>query len=277
MQYTELNLDKTEFISSTKNQIVKSFVALRRPRRRRQASLTLVEGFKILRLAIDAGFYPQTVLYTPETTNDSDRGLLHLARENGARIISATDQVMERVSQREGPLGCVASVPMQYTPLESLESSKNSLLLVVEALEKPGNIGALIRTASAAGARGVIVVDSQTDALAPACIHASLGAVFGIPLVNTTTAQALNWLQQHEIQIIATSPDAKKYYFEVNLREPICVAVGNEHRGLSDAWLKAGTPVQIPMSGPMNSLNATSAGAIVLFEAVRQRFDSRKN
>ena len=259
-------------ISSTKNPIVKSFVALRQSKRRRLARLTLVEGFQILRLAMESGFHPQTLLYTPKTANDADSKLLQLARENGAKVFPVTDQIMKRVSQREGPLGCVASVPIQYTPLESLKFSQNSLFLVAESLEKPGNIGALIRTASAAGARGVIVVNPQTDALAPACIHASLGAIFSIPLIETTTALALSWLNQHNIQIIATSPDAKKYYFEIDLRKPTCVVVGNEHRGLSSTWLKSGIPVQIPMTGPMNSLNATSAGAIVLFEAVRQRF-----
>lgn len=261
-----------ESITSTKNPIVKSFVALRRPRRRRQASLTLVEGFQILRLAINVGFYPKIVLYTPKTANDADCALLDLASKHGALVIGVTDQVMERVSLREGPLGCVASVPMQYTQLESLKVPKNSMFLLAEGLEKPGNIGALVRTASAAGANGVIIVDPQTDGLAPACVHASLGAVFSIPLVETTTAEALAWLKQQGIQVIATTPDAKKYYFDVDLRGPICIAVGNEHRGLSDPWLTVGTPVLIPMSGPMNSLNATSAGAIVLFDAVRQRY-----
>lgn len=261
-----------KLISSTQNPIVKSFIALREPRKRRVSNLTLVEGFQILRLALDGRFYPQTVLYTPHTANEQDVSLVQKAYENGASVFSVTDKVMERVSQREGPLGCVASVPIQYTPLESLKPTSNSIFLIGESLEKPGNIGALIRTASAAGASGVIIVDPQTDGLAPACIHASLGAIFALPLVKTTTPKALEWLKQNKIQIIATSPDAQKNYFDIDLRGPICVAVGNEHRGLSKDWLgNETTPVSIPMSGPMNSLNATSAGAIVLFEAVRQR------
>lgn len=258
-------------ISSTKNPIVKTFVALRQSKKRRLERLTLVEGFQILRLAMDSGFYPETLLYTPKTASESDLSLLQLASSKKAKTFSVTDKVMARVSQREGPLGCVASVPIHYTPLEKLKISQNCLFLVAESLEKPGNIGALIRTASAAGAQGVIVVDPQTDALAPACIHASLGAIFSIPLVETTTDKALTWLNQHDIQIFATSPDAKKFYYDVDLCGPTCIAVGNEHRGLSPTWLKTGTGVKIPMTGPMNSLNATSAGAIVLFEAVRQR------
>lgn len=264
-------LKKTPLISSIRNPIVRDLAVLRQPKKRRLSRLSLIEGFQILRLALQSGNYPRTILYAPQAMKPSEQKLLQKALTHGVSLLPVTERVMAYLSPREGPLGCIASVPIRYTDLKDLKVSGNGLILLAEGIEKPGNIGVLIRTANAAAVQGVILADTQTDAFAPGSINASLGAIFAMPIVNTTAQKALSWLQKNKIQIVAATPSARKCYFEIDLTKTTCVAVGNEHRGLSPAWLKNGVPVRIPMNGSMNSLNATSAGAIILFDAVRQR------
>ncbi|MGH9171026.1 MAG: TrmH family RNA methyltransferase [Acidimicrobiales bacterium] len=263
-------------ITSKTNPLVKEFAALRRSAgRRRHEGVTLVEGFKILDLAIDAGNSPIAVLHDESSTVLDDTRVLDRARKMGATIRPVTTDVLSKVSAREGPMGCVASVHLAEWPLSKVTLGRVPLLLVVEGLEKPGNLGALARTASAAGADALIAADSQTDIFSPATVHASLGSVFQLPVVRCSTSEALAFLEEQHIVVVATSPDADKPYFGLDLARPVAIAVGNEHRGLGDGWLRAGERALIPMSGPMNSLNATTAGGIVLFEAVRQRFEGR--
>ncbi len=258
-------------ISSKTNPIVKDILALRRSaRRRRDEGLSLVEGFKILKLALDAGCTPAAVLYDKLLT-DEDRNELERARSLGATVRAVTADVLTKVSAREGPLGCVASVRVKETSLDDIRLTQPPLLVVMEGLEKPGNLGSLARTASAGGANALLATDSQTDVFAPATVHASLGSVFDLPVVRCSTDEAIQWLGDAAIKIVAASPDADCAYFDVDLTGPIALAIGNEHRGLSDEWFSAGIRVRIPMHGPMNSLNATVAGGIVLFEALRQR------
>jgi TrmH family RNA methyltransferase len=259
-------------ITSKTNPLVKEILALRRSaRRRRDEGLSLVEGFKILELALDAGSAPELVLYEDSRMTPGEWTLLERARATGATVRAVSPAVLAKVSVREGPLGCVAAVRVAETRLEDLALSPNPLLIVMEGLEKPGNLGSLTRTASAAGADALIAADSQTDIYSPATVHASLGAVFELPVVRSSNREAIDWLREAGIEIVATSPAGEKAYYELDLTRPVAIAVGNEHRGLAREWLEAGTLARIPMTGPMNSLNATIAGGIVLFEALRQR------
>jgi TrmH family RNA methyltransferase len=259
-------------ITSKSNPLVKEILALRRSTRRRRAeSATLVEGFKILELALDAGNRPLIVLYDAERSTAEDQVLLDRARSAKAIVRPVSTAVLATASVREGPMGCVASVELAEPSLADINLSAVPLILVMEGLEKPGNLGALARTASAAGADALIAADTQTDIYSPATVHASLGAVFKLPVVRCSGDEAIAWLVDRGIGVIATSPGADHFYFELDMTGPIAIAVGNEHRGLRDSWLDAGTLALIPMEGPMNSLNATTAGGIVLFEAIRQR------
>ncbi len=261
-----------EIITSKANPLVKEILAVRRStRRRRTEGITIVEGYKILGLALDAGSEAVVVLYDGNRTTDDDRQLLDRARDAGATVRPVSTAVLATASVREGPMGCVATVRLAERSLTDIRLSARPLVLAMEGLEKPGNLGALARTASAAGADVMIAADSQTDIYSPATVHASLGAVFHLPVVRCTSGEALRWLADRGIDVIATSPGADRAYFEHDLTAPVAIAVGNEHRGLSDEWLAAGKLALIPMSGPMNSLNATTAGGIVLFEAIRQR------
>jgi TrmH family RNA methyltransferase len=259
-------------VTSRKNPLVKKLRALRTSSgRRRREGLSLIEGYKILELAVGSGSALDTVLYDSESSSGDEVDLIEQAAAAGATTRAVTPAVLSCVSARSGPLGCVAAVSVAETRLTQLRLSGNPLLMVAEALEKPGNLGSLARTASAAGADALIAVDSSTDVFAPAALHASLGAVFALPVVRCSSRQALAWMHDRGIAVVATSPAGRSAYYELDLARPLAVAVGNEYRGLSQPWLDAGTPARIPMTGTMNSLNATVAGGIVLFEAVRQR------
>jgi RNA methyltransferase, TrmH family len=263
-------------ITSRTNPLVKDFMALRRSARlRRETGLSLVEGFKILKLALDAGSVPSVVLYDDRKMHEDEFVDLERARTMGATVRLVAPDVLVKVSAREGPMNCVASVRVAETTLDMLTLGRQPLLVVMEGLEKPGNLGSLARTASAAGADALITADSQTDIYSPATVHASLGSVFSLPVVRCTNDDVLPWLAEKGIQIIATSPGAQKAYYELDLTGPVALTIGNEHRGLSDRWLQAGTPALIPMTGPMNSLNATISGGILLFETCRQRAVTR--
>jgi RNA methyltransferase, TrmH family len=259
-------------IVSPSNQLVRQVGALQRRKARSSTGLTVIEGFQILRMAILGGRDPRHVLYFPPLMEQEDWSVLSEARSLGARCIEISAQVLKKLSLREGPLACVATVPIVRRRIDELAvSSAAGLLLVAEQLEKPGNLGALVRTASAAGADAVIVADARTDVYSPPCIHASLGAVFVAAVVEATAAESVSWLRAAGVSIVPATPAGTRLYDEVDMTKPVAIVVGNEHQGVDPMWLADGTGARIPMEGPMNSLNATTAGGIMLFEAVRQR------
>jgi RNA methyltransferase, TrmH family len=262
-------------IVSPANPLVRQVGALQRKKARSTTGLTVIEGFQILRMAMLGGRQPQHVLYFPPLMEQEDWSVLAEAADRGARCVEISAQVLKKLSLREGPLACIATVPIVRQRLEDLTVSASALLLVAEELEKPGNLGALVRTASAGGADGVIVANARTDVYSPACIHASLGAVFVAAVAEATSEEAVGWLTAAGISIIPATPAGTRLYDEVDMTGPTAIVVGNEHQGVDPRWLAAGNGVRIPMVGPMNSLNATTAGGIMLFEAVRQRRAAR--
>lgn len=258
-------------ITSPSNQLVRQIGSLQRKRVRASTGLTVIEGFQILRMAILGGRDPRHVLYFPPLMEQEDWSVLADAERLGARCIEISAQVLKKLSLREGPLACIATVPIVRRSIDEVTTSSSALVLVAEQLEKPGNLGALVRTASAAGADAVIVADARTDVYAPACIHASLGAVLVAAVAEATSAAAISWLDAAGVSIVPATPAGSLPYDEVDMTGPIAIVVGNEHHGVAPMWLTAGQGARIPMEGPMNSLNATTAGGIMLFEAVRQR------
>lgn len=265
--------DGESAISSFRNPLVKKILGMRRSRARKTADESIVEGFPILRVAIEYGVVPSKILFhSNPSLSSSDRSLLRLAHEMGSELVAVTQEILQKVSVREGPMGCVAIISVPRAGFEAIDTVSDSLILLAgEALEKPGNVGALVRTASAAGAAGILMADAQTDPFAPPAIHASLGAVFASPIVTCSTIEAVGWLNERRVTVVAATPGACGELWDTDLSGRICIAVGNEHRGLSDKWLGSGVSIRIPISGPMNSLNVTTAAGIILFEAVRQR------
>ncbi|MCL4390312.1 MAG: RNA methyltransferase [Patescibacteria group bacterium] len=259
-------------ITSIHNPLIKEVRGLQQMRKRKQAGLTVLEGFRTLRHAAQNGWKIRTVLFVPEKINADDKKLLDQCRAAGARLEEITEPILEKLSRREGPLGAIAVIFWQekYT-LETLPLPKNPLILVAEAIEKPGNLGVLIRSASAAGADGVILCDALTAFHDPSCVHSSLGSVFTLPCVTTTTRECLAWLKAKNITSVVTTPAGKIAYTRQDFTRPTAIIMGNEHAGASQAFLDQGVTVQIPMHGPMDSLNVSVAGALFLFEAIRQR------
>ncbi len=253
-------------ISSPQNPRIKQIVRLREDRRQRQRDgLFLVEGWDELGHALSAGLIPRTILTAPELVS---RPLALPAGET----ITVSISVFEKVSYRENPDGWLGIFPIMRRSLDELVLSESALLIVAEAVEKPGNLGAILRTADAAGVDALLLCDPRVDLWNPNVVRASRGALFSVPAVEVDNASALKWLMDHNIRILAATPSADVPYTAADLRRPVAIAVGTEDRGLTEIWMDhADEKVLIPMRGRINSLNVSIAAALILYEAVRQR------
>lgn len=253
-------------ITSLQNPRVKHLVKLREDKRqRKEDGLILVEGFDELTLALGCGLVPQTLLSAPELASQT-LSFPH------AEHVTVSKPVFQKISYRENPDGWLGIFPAPKRRLEDLRLTESPLILVAESVEKPGNLGAILRTADAAGADALLVCDPRVDLWNPNVIRASRGAVFAVPAVEVDSPAALEWLRSRRMRILAATPSAEMLYTDVNLREAVAIAVGTEDDGLTDLWMKhADMQVRIPMLGKVNSLNVSVAAALVTFEAVRQR------
>jgi TrmH family RNA methyltransferase len=263
-------------ITSPANPRVKHLVALRRRRIRDEANVTLVEGLEELGLALTAGVRPEAVFYCPEFGRAGRPPLLGQAAERGADVIQVSREVFSKIAYRESPDGWLAVVPAVRSDLDALRVGASPLVLICQGVEKPGNLGAILRTADAAGVAAVIATDPVTDWGNPNVIRASKGTVFSVPVAADTSARVLAWLSEHEIKLVATSPDAEVLLTGADLTPATAIAVGSEKDGLSADWLAfADVKVRIPMFGLANSLNVATSAAIACYEAIRQRAEVR--
>ncbi len=261
-------------VTSASNPRLKAVLALRRRRVREDEGLTVVDGYEELTLALDAGVVPRTVLHCPELMLDpaAQGELVQRARDLGASTVRLSRGAFEKVAYREGPDGFLAVVPVAGVALGDLDLPPDPLVLVCEGLEKPGNLGAVLRTADAAGVAAVVAADPVTDWGNPNVVRASKGTVFSVPVASATTEEVVVWLRRNGIRLIATTPDTDTAHTDVDYRGGVAIAVGTEKQGLTDAALTAADErVRIPMVGRVNSLNAATAAAVVVYEAVRQR------
>lgn len=254
-------------IISLQNERVKRIVKLRDDRRQRQREgVTLVEGCYEIELALAGGLRPREVFFCEELSAGKIVPGLDL------KPVTVSRAVFEKMSHREGPDGWLAVFPLPLRTLDSLPLSASPLLILVESVEKPGNLGAILRTAEAAGVDGLLVCDPRVDLYNPNVIRASRGTLFTLPAVETGSAEALAWLRARRIRVLAATPAGETFHCDADLRRPICIAVGTEDEGLSAFWLaNADERIKIPMAGKVNSLNVSAAAAIILYEAVRQR------
>jgi RNA methyltransferase, TrmH family len=263
-------------ITSPANPRIKQLVALRRRRARDDSGVTLVEGRAEIELALAAGVQPRSVYYCPALQSRDGPDLSHRVRELGAEVVRISRPVFEKVSYREGPDGWLALVPAVDTSLAHVALGPRPLVLVCAGLEKPGNLGAILRTADAAGVAAVITADPVADWGNPNVVRASKGTVFSVPVASATSAEVLAWVAAHALQVVAATPDATRLVTEVDLTGPTVLAVGAEHAGLSADWLeRADVRVRIPMLGRADSLNVSASAAILAYEAVRQRLQVR--
>jgi TrmH family RNA methyltransferase len=253
-------------ISSVQNPRIKYIVKLRENKKQRQQDhLMLVEGLDEINLALAGGYRPQTLLTCPELAARQISGA-------GAEIVTVNRAVFAKLSVRENPDGWLGVFPIPKISLDALKLSRTPLLVLAESIEKPGNLGAILRTADAAGLDALLVCDPRVDLYNPNVVRASRGALFTVPTVEISNAEALAFLRGHSIRILAAAPQAEAEYTRQDLRGPLAVIVGTEDEGLSGFWLEhADAKVKIPMSGKVNSLNVSIAMALIVYEALRQR------
>jgi TrmH family RNA methyltransferase len=262
-----------EKISSLQNPRVKQLVKLRDRRPRDEAGVFLVEGYREIRRALEKNVALTELYYAPDWfLGENEPALIAQAEAAGAKLFELTKEAFAKVAYRERPDGLLAVAPQWKRSLADLTLPAEPFLLVVEAIEKPGNLGTILRSADAAGCHAVIVCDPVTDIFNPNVVRASTGVLFSVPLVVDESAHVLGWLRERGVHTVATTPSAEKLYSDADLRGPLAVIMGSEQYGLSEFWLKnADLPVRIPMAGQADSLNVAMATIITLFEAVRQR------
>lgn len=250
-------------ITSGQNPKIKDLIALEtKSRERRARGLFVVEGVREYLRARAAGFETET-LYVREDVD------LPELPEPDFRISAG---VYEKIAYRGGTEGVVAVMRVRENSLASLRLSERPLVLVLEQVEKPGNLGAVLRTADAAGADAVLVCDPLTDLYNPNVIRASLGAIFSVPVAACSSEEACDWLRAHGIAILTAQLQDSELYYDTDMVRPTALVFGTEDKGLSPFWReRADAHIRIPMAGMMDSLNISVSAAILAFEAVRQR------
>lgn len=262
-------------ITSPQNQRIKDVVRLNKRNERDRRRQTLVEGRREATRALAAGICPLQAFLCSELLGQDYAPLvdtLRAAAMTRGAIHDTTPEVFARLAYRGESGGVVLVVPYFDCELSALPLPAVPLLLVVEGVEKPGNLGAILRTADAAGIHGVIITEGATDLHNPNTIRAALGASFTVPVAHAPSAATATFLQDHKIRTIATTPDAALTYWDTDLRGPLAILLGSEAHGLSDFWLQsADACVRLPMHGAIDSLNLSTATAIVIYEALRQR------
>lgn len=262
-----------EPITSLANERIKRLVRLRNRRERDRSGEFLVEGYREVRRALEAGVESSELYVCPELyLGGNEPALVGHAEAAGATVIQVAEAPFRKASYRDRPEGLLAVARQFDTSLARIPERADALLLVAESIEKPGNLGTMLRTAEAAGAQGVIVCDPTTDPFNPNVVRASLGTLFLVPLAIATSEETIAELRRRGVRSLAATPEADTPHYAADLRGPSALVVGSEQLGLSDAWMEeADERVLIPMPGSMDSLNAAMSAGILLFEAVRQR------
>ncbi len=251
-------------ITSSANPRVKHLVELRDRRARDRDSTFVVEGERLIGRAIASGLVPVEVYFDPSRFPGSPYP--------GERVFSVVAAALDRASYRGKSEGVIAVFEQFDLTLDRISLSPEPLILVVERIEKPGNLGALLRTADAVGADALIAVDPSTDPFNPNVIRASTGAVFAVPIAVSTIVESSAWLRRRGIRIVAADPAAATTLWEADLTGAIALLVGAEHTGLTaDARSVADVTVSIPMQGKADSLNTSVSAALLVFESRRQR------
>lgn len=268
-------------ISSPQNGRVKQIVKLNQRRQRDEQQLVPVEGIREIGQALAHGFIPHEAYICPELAIDPQaqqlcQQLQQLHQQGQTALFEVTADVFAKIAYRGESGGLLILLPYWQRPLADLPLSPIPFLLVVEGGEKPGNLGAIFRTADAAGVDAIIISQTEagkgTDIFNPNAVRASLGALFTVPFATAPTPALMAWLRQKQILTAAATPAANTLYTAVNLQQPIALIMGSEADGLSQSWLQAADlQLKIPMQGQIDSLNLSVSAALLLYEVVRQR------
>lgn len=260
-------------ISSVSNPRIKALVRLRQRSHRDKEGLLLIEGYRELKRALAAEIAIQELYFSPAYFLGENEGkLIEAAEQGGAKLFRLEKAPFKKISYRDRPDGLIATAPKLNKQLSDLSFNSPGLFVIAERIEKPGNLGSILRIADAVGADGVLVCDKTTDINNPNVVRASTGTLFHVPVVETSVEAAFDWLRQNDIRILAATPHAKETYTDPPLEGSLAIAVGAEQYGLTDRFMEAADlKVKIPMAGIADSLNVATAAAVLLFEAARQR------
>lgn len=265
-------MDSTLHISSLQNPRVKDVVRLRDRRHRDKQRRIVIDGVRELGRAVGAGVRLREVYCCPELGVGAEAQSVLDALPADVEIISVTKPVFERLSFGERAEGILGVAEMPTPRLDCIVLPANPLVAVLEGVEKPGNVGAVLRSADAAGVSALVVANPRTDLYNPNTIRASLGTVFTVPLCSATTADTLGWLKRQGLRIYAARVDASVPYTDVDYRMACALVLGSEAEGLSAAWLHPEiAAVHLPMRGVADSLNVSVSAAVLFYEALRQR------
>ncbi|MYD97067.1 MAG: RNA methyltransferase [Gammaproteobacteria bacterium] len=259
-------------LTSVRNPEVKDVVKLRNRRHRDRERRFVVEGTRELSCAAGSDVALATLYYCEELLAEGGRSLMERIAAAGTDCQATSRAVFEKMSYRHTPDGMLGVAPMPDLGLERLPARDDALWLVAAGIEKPGNLGAMLRTADAAGVAGMLIADAATDVFNPNVVRASLGTLFSVPIAAASGNDVRHWLHGRGIRAVTGRPDAVVEYTEADLRGAVAIVVGSEHQGLDAAWSELGAQaVRIPMLGRADSINAAMAATVLLFEARRQR------
>ncbi|MBP7497927.1 MAG: RNA methyltransferase [Bacteroidales bacterium] len=256
-------------ISSEQNELVKNIIRLNKAAERKGQKLFIIEGRKEISLAVKAGFTINHLLFYPELISQNN---IDEFTGNTKEIIEINKAVFSKLAYMDNRDGLIAVAEMKDKNINSLILPTNPFVLVLEAIEKPGNLGAILRTADAAKVAAVIVCDNKTDIFNPNVIRSSRGTVFTVQLAVSNSKTVYSWLKNNKIKIYSASLKADKNYYDNDFRQSSSIILGTEAEGLSEFWHKnSDVLIKIPMQGVADSLNVSVSAAIISFEAIRQR------
>ncbi len=281
---------RVETITSAQNPKLRNLLLLQeKSKARREQGLFVVEGVRELAHCLEAGYKLRTLFVCPEILGSAENYFLCSSSKNQfsaeqqelavissaaekSLVVEIPEQLYRKVAYRESTEGILAEVEYKALGLNDLQLPENPLIMVLESVEKPGNLGAVLRSADAAKADAVFICDPLTDLYNPNLIRASIGAVFTVPTVAVSSEEAIAFLQAHGIQILTAQLQDSSFYYDVDMKRGTALVMGTESTGLTPLWRKAATAhIRIPMLGRLDSLNVSVSAAILLFEAVRQR------
>ncbi len=256
-------------ITSTQNPKIRNVIALEKPRERRKQCLFVIEGVKEIGMALRAGYRIGNLFFCEDLITRQE---LEALGASDKLLIPVSREVFDKLAVRENSGGVVAVAEQKTHRLADITLGANPLVLVLESVEKPGNLGAILRTADAAGIDAVVICDPQTDLYNPNVIRSSIGCIFTVPVAASSSPETLEWLRTKKIGIYATYLKASQPYHQIDFKQPAAIVMGTESSGLSDTWVDASTSnIIIPMQGSIDSMNVSTAAAVVVFEAKRQR------
>lgn len=267
-----------EVISSNQNPKLKKLMLLQqKSSERRKQQLFVVEGARELLHCMHCGYEAETIFYCPEILQAADGAAEIMALVAQTQSFEVTSKVYEHIAYRGSTEGVIAEMRAKAMSLADLRLPPNPLVMVLERVEKPGNLGAVLRSADAAAADAVIVCDPLTDLYNPNLIRSSIGAAFTVPTVACTSEDCIAFLKERHIQILTAQLQDSHLYYDTDMRRGTAIVMGTEATGLTNVWRNAADAhIRIPMKGQLDSLNVSVSAAILLFEAVRQRETTTK-